>query len=368
MSDKTEAPATPTTDGKGADRDRSAHTLEEFKYAIDQAAIVAITDQRGIINYVNDKFCEISKFAREELLGRDHRIINSGLHPADFFRDLWRTIAQGRVWRGEIRNRAKDGSLYWVDTTIVPLVDARNRPRQYLAIRSDITARKLAESRLLEQQSLAKLGELAAMVAHEVRNPLAGLKGSLQVLQSRLAGGGKEHQIVGTMVDRLDSLNDRVNDILKYAGTSPPHLEPVTLWRSLTEAASIAKAAARSECPLVLSGPDCTVQADPNMLRDVFVNLLLNAYQASAPRCEVSVTIEAIDGRAIVRVADRGPGIPRAIRDRVFEPFVTTKPNGTGLGLAIVKRLLDRQGGGIAIGDRSEGGTMVVVTLPLATG
>src|SRR5687768_18179300 len=154
----------------------SLKSLDELRYALDQAAIVAATDHRGIITYVNDKFCDISKYSRQELLGADHRIINSGYHPKEFIRELWRTIARGQVWRGEIRNRAKDGSFYWVDTTIVPFLDGAGKPRRYLAIRSDITARKRAEAQLREQAALTNLGQLTAVVAHEVRNPLAGLR------------------------------------------------------------------------------------------------------------------------------------------------------------------------------------------------
>jgi two-component system CheB/CheR fusion protein len=346
--------------------ERARRDLEQFKYALDQAAIVAITDHRGAITYVNDKFCEISQYRRDELIGQDHRIVNSGHHPKEFMRDLWRTIAQGRIWRGEIRNRARDGSHYWVDTTIVPFLDERARPRQYLAIRYDVTQRKLAEARLSQQASLAKLGELAAIVAHEVRNPLAGLKGSLQVLGSRLPEHMPERGVVEAMIERINALNDRVNDILMYAGTTPPRLQAVPIRAVLAEVVPLARASVRGARSIAVDGDDAVVIGDPQMIREVFINLVLNACQASADGEAVEVRVEAAGEHCRIAILDRGHGVPPAVRANVFEPFVTTRPGGTGLGLAIVARLLDRQGGSIALEDRDGGGTVATVTLPAA--
>ncbi|MGB3639315.1 MAG: PAS domain S-box protein [Rivularia sp. (in: cyanobacteria)] len=172
----------------------------DIKFALNQAAIVAITDEGGNIEYVNDNFCEISKYTREELIGKNHSIVNSKNHPKSFFTQMWETISSGKVWRGEIQNCAKDGSLYWVDTTIVPMLNEEGKPQHYIAIRNDITARKQAETevhqkaqdlentiselqraqtQLVQSEKMSGLGQLVAGVAHEINNPVNFIYGNL---------------------------------------------------------------------------------------------------------------------------------------------------------------------------------------------
>ena len=215
--------------------------LADFKRALDHAAIVAITDVTGRISYVNDTFCEISGYSREELLGQDHRIVNSSYHSKEFIRELWRTIASGHVWQGELRNRAKDGHIYWVDTTIVPFLNERGKPYQYIAIRSDITARKQAEEKLAQQAALARVGQMAAVVAHEVRNPLAGIKGAVQVLMSRRMPGDAELPVMRDIVGRIDSLSELINDLMLYARPRAPRLGHVELRPLIADAVTIVR-------------------------------------------------------------------------------------------------------------------------------
>ncbi len=169
---------------------QSVKELQAIKFALDEASIVAVTDQHGLITYANKKFCEISKYSEVELLGQDHRIINSGYHPKEFIRELWRTIAQGKVWKGELRNRAKDGSLYWVDTTIVPFLGHKGKPYQYVAIRHDISNRKRAEQRLAVEQTVARAftehthtaNEAYTSILHAVSIPWEGFFSELYVV------------------------------------------------------------------------------------------------------------------------------------------------------------------------------------------
>ncbi len=344
---------------------RSGKDLEDLKYALDQSAIVAMTNVQGDITYANDKFCEISKYSRGELMGHNHRLLNSGLHPVEFFQSMYRTIANGRVWRGEIRNRAKDGALYWVDTTIVPFLDSHGRPYQYTAIRYDITERKRSEAVLRAQTALVQVGKMAAVVAHEVRNPLAGIRGAVQMIARRLGAGSPEHNIAHEIVTRIDTLNDIVQDLLLFARPREPVLLPVPVSNLMRETATLFRAdPGVKDIDLEIRDDAATVVADPEQLKLVLVNLLMNAAQAMQGRGAIALASARVAGGHELRIIDQGPGIATDIREHLFEPFFTTKHRGTGLGLATARRIIEAHGGTIALECPPEGGTVAVVRLP----
>ncbi|MBD2097778.1 PAS domain S-box protein [Trichocoleus sp. FACHB-591] len=182
---------------------KSLKELSDIKFALDQAAIVAATDQKGTINYVNDTFCELSQYSREELIGKNHRLINSSYHDLDFFQNFWATISKGKVWKGEIKNRAKDGSYYWVDTTIVPFLNEQSQPFQYLSIRFDITNRKQIEEDM--RTSLREKEVLLKEIHHRVKNNLQIIS-SLLNLQAQYLNDSAALAIFRESQNRIESM------------------------------------------------------------------------------------------------------------------------------------------------------------------
>jgi PAS domain S-box-containing protein len=362
--------------------------LADIKFALDQSTIVAITDQRGIINYVNDEFCRISQYSRDELLGQDHRLINSGHHPKEFIRDLWTTIAAGKVWKGDLKNRAKDGSIYWVDTTIVPFLDAEGKPYQYIAIRHEITKLKQAEEKILQQAAelqraaqLSFVGELAAGLAHEIKNPLAGIQGTVDILIRRRDASDPETEALQAIRHEVERIDGTVRALLDRArpralSASRTSLTEV-IWRAVGIARSQAVSAAvrghRVQIGFEPPAEDIEPVADAAQVEDAVLNLIINALEAIQGEGKVAISIRRtesdseaeFDEEAVIEVSDTGTGISEEDLARIFHPFFTTTKGGTGLGLPAVRRIVRAHGGRVEAKSTVGEGSTFTIYLPL---
>lgn len=364
---------------------QSLKELADIKFALDQSTIVAITDQRGIINYVNEEFCRISKYSREELLGQDHRLINSGYHPKEFIRNLWTTIASGQVWKGELRNRAKDGSIYWVDTTIVPFLDEEGKPYQYVAIRHDITQLKLAEEQIRQQtielQRAAQLsftGELAAGLAHEIKNPLAGIQGAVDILIRRREANDPEREALEGVRHQVQRIDQTVRGLLDRARPRTLKLAAASLTDLMQATVDVARAQlsgrgkARAQIEFVAPDEDILVVVDSAQIEDAVLNLIINAIEAVAEDGQVTLRIsrvhpeeEELSERVLIEVSDNGRGISEQDLTNVFNPFFTTSKGGTGLGLPAVRRIARVHGGSVDVKSVIGEGSTFTISLPI---
>jgi len=363
--------------------ERSLKELADIKFALDQSTIVAITDQRGIINYVNDQFCRISKYSRDELVGQDHRIINSGFHPKDFIRDLWTTIASGKVWKGELRNRAKDQSIYWVDTTIVPFLNPDGKPYQYVAIRHDITQRKLAEAQVLDQgvqlqraAQLSFVGELAAGLAHEIKNPLAGIQGVVDILIRRRDKNDPEREALEGMRHEVTRIDNTVRLLLDRARPRLVSLRETSLRDLVVRSVNLARAqvtnaiGSEKQVKIDFEAPEdpVMISIDPGQIEDAVLNLIINAIEAVDVDGQVTIRLSTPQDDAeeiAIEVSDNGTGISEPDLSKVFDPFFTTRQSGTGLGLPSVRRIARLHGGGVDVESSPGQGSVFTIRLPL---
>jgi PAS domain S-box-containing protein len=351
------------------ERSQFQRELEWQKFALDQHAIVSIADADGDILYANDKLCEISGYTAEELVGRNLRVFRSNYHPPEFFNEMWRIISSGKVWRGEICNRTKAGSLYWVNATTVPVCDDQGKPHQYVSIRNDITTRKNVEKLLKEAVDRAEAAnraksEFLATVSHEIRTPMNGVIGMIGLLLDTDLTEEQTH-FANTVRHSAEALLTIIDAILDFSKMEAGKLE---LHETDFDIESLVKGVSDVLRPrlgdksvdLTYSVPKEAggiYRSDAGRLRQVLLNLAGNAIKftrSGSVAILVSLRkVEADIARVRFRVVDTGIGIPDVARSKLFGMFnqadstTSRRFGGTGLGLAICKRIVDLLGGEI---------------------
>jgi len=353
------------------------HDVRMIESAFNAHSIVAITDKSGKIRYVNEKFCLVSKYSASELVGQDHRIVNSGYHPKEFMENLWVTITQGQVWRGEIKNRAKDGTYYWVDTTIVPFLDGDGLPYQYVGIRTEVTNYKQLEHKMEEQvaelaRSNDELEQFAYVVTHDLQEPLRAINSFVQLLKKycdqQLDERASElitHAVAGT--NRMQIL---IDDLLTYAQVNACQTLAEIDCELLLENVLTDLSVIVGECNAVVTHDKLPViKGIRFQFIQLFTNLINNALKFRRDQLpQIHVGVEENQSEWIFSVTDNGIGIEEQYLDRIFRVFQRLHSRreyaGTGIGLAICKKVVEHHGGKIWVKSVPGIGSSFYFTIP----
>lgn len=340
--------------------------------AINMHDIVAQTDPSGKITMVNDAFVEISGYTREELIGQDHRILNSGTHPKSFFVDLWKTIRAGKVWRGVICNRAKNGTKYWVQSTIMPIFDAKGSIEGYQAIRTDIT--ELIKTQREFEEKNTELERFVYVASHDLKSPLITVLGYIGLLQNDLSEGRTDRidEFTTRITTGANKMQDVINDLLHISriGYEASSITNVNLNIVTQDIISQIESMILEHNASITVQPDMPIAiCNPVHIKQVIQNLLTNAIKyARLPdqALKISVSAQMVGSNIELSVADNGPGIPEEYHSHVFELFrrLNSDEQGTGIGLAIVKRVAEVNNGRVEIRETPGGGATIVLTWP----
>lgn len=330
---------------------------------------IVVIDEHGIVQWANTAAERLFGYTLAELSGRNVSMLMPAADADQHDGYLRRYLATGErrvigIGR-EVRGRRKDGSEFPLSLAVGETTV--NGARRFTGVLRDLTETKRLEQLLQERQTLARIGELASVVAHEVRNPLAAIRGVVEVIQTRFPEDSPDRRVLGDLLTRVDSLDHLVGDLLVYARPTPPVFRRAHVLALVRDtAALVAMDPAATPTRFDVSGDDAELWLDPAQMGRAVLNLLTNAAQAMRQGGVVRVTGTASGDRYQLTFSDDGPGMPEDVRARCFEPFFTTKTRGTGLGLPIAKRVVDEHGGALAITSVAGHGTTVSIELPIA--
>jgi two-component system sensor kinase FixL len=335
------------------------------EFAVD--AIVMI-DRRGLVEVFNPAAERMFGYRSDEVIGRNVSMLMPEPHASqhDDYMQRYRTTGERRIIGigREATGRRKDGSEFPIHLSVAEItVDGESK---FTGIVRDLTERVGLEVRLREEAGLVRIGQLAAVLAHEIKNPLAAVSGALQMLRFHLASG-EHQQVLDEVLRRIDALSELMTDLLLYARPPRAVLREIDLTELLAGLIVFLRGDPEwSAVDVALEGRLDPVYADPDLIRIALQNLLLNAAQASGFNGRLDVRLVQDGTRGHIDISDAGPGIPPDIRDKLFTPFFTTKARGTGLGLATVRRIADAHAGRVEILRSGREGTTMRLSVPLA--
>ncbi|MCH7969298.1 MAG: PAS domain S-box protein [Thaumarchaeota archaeon] len=360
--------------------------FEEIYSIINNHSMVEVTDIEGNIIFANKKFCDISQYSEQELIGQNHRIIKSGFHTKEFYKDLWSTITSGKTWHGEFKNKAKDGSYFWNKQMIMPRFDNKKTICGYISIGTDITTEKELSEKLtqiednlvqqnknlqekikrksdeiIKKEKLSMLGTMASRLAHDLKNPLTVVKAYSDILSRQLEDkmNYEMKMKVSKLKNSITDMSNIIEDVLDFSRTVELDLQKNSIFKILMIA--LENVDKPKQINVNINYSDIAIICDSKKIEAVFSNLLSNAIQALEEIGEINVRLTEEDNQVLITVEDTGPGILEDDMPRIFEPLFTTKQKGTGLGLSICKNIINLHGGDIIVKNAP---TTFIVTIP----
>jgi PAS domain S-box-containing protein len=326
--------------------DEASDEIDNLEIALNASSLVTITDLKGNITFVNQKFCNLSKYSKDELIGKNHKILKSDYHSSEFFIHLWYTISNGKIWHGSIKNKAKDNSFYWIKTTIIPFFKS-GKITKYVSICQDVTDEINLSQKMSSSEKFSTVGEFTSRLAHDLRNPLSIIQITLENFKM-LYDVDEKKQIQFAKVERsIERMAHQIDEVLDYVKEKPLNLRNVSFSEILKNTLDSFKIP--FDIKIILPKHDVILNCDGRQLVIVFSNLILNAIHAINGKGLIVIGLEEKNDEIIIEIEDSGKGISKKDLHHVFDPLFTTKQHGTGLGLVSVKSIISSHGGLISV-------------------